>query len=132
MEPLVEVPSRLCLYLPHPESRLCTELAHGSAIVGLPLPGDQIRIYYEGNVIGASNLELYRAKAAQAADRMLHNYPAGYPTRAREDVDAREVVDVGTIETRTGRLEITARENELSWWLSPADLADLGFKVEVR
>jgi hypothetical protein len=107
-------------------------LAHGSAIVGRPLADGEIRIYYEGNVIGASNLELYRAKAAHAADRMLHNYPAGYPTRAREDVDAREVLEVGTIETLTGRLDITARANELSWWISPADLADLGFKMEVR
>jgi hypothetical protein len=40
-------------------------------------------------VIGATNLELYRAKEAQAAGRMLHNYPSGYPTRAREDVDQR-------------------------------------------
>jgi hypothetical protein len=107
-------------------------LAHGSAIVGLPLTGDRIRIYYEGNVIGASNLELYREKAAQAVDRMLHNYPTGYPTRARQDVDAREVVEVGTIETRTGRLDITASANELSWWISPPDLADLGFKMGVR
>ena len=132
MEPPVDLPFRLSLYLPHPESRLCRELAHGSAIVGLPLADGEIRIYYEGNVIGASNLELYRAKAAQAANRMLHNYPAGYPTRAREDVDAREVVEVGTIETVTGRLDITARANVLSWWLSPADLVDLGFKMEVR
>ena len=132
MEPPVELPFRLSLYLPHPESRLCRELAHGSAIVGLPLADGEIRIYYEGNVIGASNLELYRARAAQAAGRMLHNYPTGYPTRAREDVDPRELVAVGTIESRTGRLEITATANDLSWWIGPADLADLGFKVKAR
>ena len=73
MGPSVDVPDRLTLYVPHPESRLCMELAHGSAIVGLPLAHGPIRIYYEGNVIGASNLELYRARAAQAASRMLHN-----------------------------------------------------------
>ena len=115
------------IYIPHPESRLCTELAKGSAIVGLPVGQGAIRIYYEGNVVGASNLELYRARAAQAASRMLHNYPNGYPTRAREDVDPRELIEVGTIESRTGRLEITATANELSWWISPMDLADLGF-----
>ena len=128
----VDAPARLTLYVPHPESRLCTELAHGSAIVGLPLANGEIRIYFEGNVIGASNLELYRARAAQAASRMLHNYPTGYPTRAREDVDPRELVEVGTIESRTGRLEITATANELSWWIGPADLADLGFRLEAR
>ena len=128
----VDAPARLTLYVPHPESRLCTELAHGSAIVGLPLANGTIRIYYEGNVIGASNLERYRARAAQAASRMLHNYPRGYPTRAREDVDPRELVEVGTIESLTSRLEITATANELSWWINPTDLNDLGFGREAR
>ena len=132
MELPVDAPERLTLYVPHPESRLCTELAHGSAIVGLPLTDGEIRIYFEGNVISASNLELYRERAAQAAARMLHNYPIGYPTRAREDVDPRELVEVGTVESRTGLLEITATANELSWWISPADLADLGFPFEAR
>ena len=130
--PSVDVPARLTLYVPHPESRLCTELARGSAIVGLPLADKSIRIYYEGNVIGATNLELYRARAAQAASRMLHNYPTGHPTRARQDVDPRELIEVGTIESLTGRLDITAKANELSWWIGPADLADLGFRLEAR
>src|SRR6266550_883192 len=52
----IDLPSRLGLFIPHPESRLSSELAHGSAIVGLPLDSGAIRIYYEGNVIGASNL----------------------------------------------------------------------------
>ena len=129
---LVDAPARLTLYIPHPESRLCTELAHGSAIVGVPLAELAIRIYYEGNVVGASNLETYRARAAHAASRLLHNYPTGYPTRAREDVDPRELVEVGTIESVTGRLEITAAATELSWWIGPADLADLGFRIEAR
>jgi len=128
----VGAPARLRLYVPHPESRLCSQLAHGSAIVGLPLANGKIRIYFEGNVIGASNLELYREKAAHAAGRMLHNYPAGYPTRARENVDPREVVEVGTIDSRTGRVEISAGANEMSWWISPADLTDLGFRLEAR
>ena len=128
----LDAPGRLKLYIPHPESRLCTELAKGSAIVGLPIAQGVIRIYYEGNVIGAANLELYRARAAQAASRMLHNYPTGYPTRAREDVDPRELVEVGTIESGTSLLDITAKANELSWWIGPADLADLGFRLEAR
>ncbi len=51
-------PVRLSLFLPHPESKLCAELAHGSAIVGLPVRSGEVRIYYEGNVIGAANLNL--------------------------------------------------------------------------
>ena len=56
----------------------------------------------------------------------------GYPTRAREDVDPRELVEVGTIESLTGRLEITATTADLSWWIGPADLIDLGFRLEAR
>jgi hypothetical protein len=119
-------PSHLNVYVPHPESRLCTDLAHGSAIVGLPVASGAVRIYFEGNVIHAVNLVRFRDKAAQAASRMLHNYPAGYPTTARDEVDPREVVEIGTIATADGRLEITARLDELSWWIDPADLADLG------
>src|ERR1700693_5785658 len=119
-------PSRLCLYLPHPEAKLCTALARGSAIVGLPMVSGQIRIYYEGNVIGAQNLKRYRDKAAQAAGRMLHSYPAGYPTRAREDVDPREVVEIGAIDAKTYRINISATPTDLSWWIDAEDLIDLG------
>ena len=124
--PQVATPRRLSLYLPHPESRLCSSLARGSAIVGLPLATGQIRIYYEGNVIGAQNLKRYRDKAAQAAGRMLHSYPAGYPTRAREDVDPREVVEIGAIDAKTYRIDISATPTDLSWWIDSEDLVDLG------
>jgi hypothetical protein len=119
-------PERLTLYLPHPESRLCTDLAHGSAIVGLPLASGRVRIYYEGNVIGAENLKRFRDKAIQAATRMLYHYPGGYPTRAREDVDAREVEEIGSIEAGTNRIQIAVRPADMSWWIEPADLIDLG------
>src|SRR5438067_2280820 len=110
-------PASLNLYVPHPESRLCTALARGSAIVGLPLNTGLIRIYYEGNVIGAQNLDRYRDKAIQAAGRMLQSYPAGYPTRAREDVDTREVVEIGVIDAKTYRIDISAMPADLSWWI---------------
>jgi hypothetical protein len=126
MRSSVSAPARLCLYVPHPESRLCTELAKGSAIVGLPLDTGLVRIYYEGNVIGADNLKRYRDRAIQAAGRMLHNYPVGYPTRAREDVDSREVVEVGTIETKTFHVTFSAATSDLSWWIDAVDLIDLG------
>ena len=124
--PQVATPRRLSLYLPHPESRLCNSLARGSAIVGLPLATGQIRIYYEGNVIGAQNLKRYRDKAAQAAGRMLHMYPTGYPTRAREDVDPREVVEVGAIDAKTYQIDFSATPTDLSWWIDSEDLVDLG------
>jgi hypothetical protein len=116
----------LTLYLPHPESRLCTDLARGSAIVGLPVANDRVRIYYEGNVIGSENLKRFRDRAIHAAGRMLYHYPAGYPTLAREDVDSREVVEIGSIETETNRIDIPATSSDLSWWIDLADLIDLG------
>jgi len=106
-------------------------LAHGSAIVGLPQDSGVIRIYYEGNVIGAANLGRYRERCVQATGRMLHNYPIGYPTRAREDVDPRELFEIGSIEAGTGRLDITATPDDLSWWIDSADLADLGLNPKV-
>jgi hypothetical protein len=126
VRPELAAPLRLSLYVPHPESRLCTELARGSAIVGLPMASGQVRIYYEGNVFGAQNLKRYRDKAVQAAGRMLHRYPAGYPTRAREDVDPREVVEVGGIDTKTYRIDISVMPTDLSWWIDSEDLVDLG------
>jgi hypothetical protein len=119
-------PERLTIYLPHPESRLCTDLAHGSAIVGLPLASGRVRIYYEGNVIGAESLKRFCDKAVQAASRLLYHYPDGYPTRAREDVDAREVEEIGAIESETKRIHIAAGSSEMSWWIETADLIDLG------
>ena len=119
-------PAHLTLYVPHPESRLCGELARGSAIVGEPGAPGRIRIYFEGNVVGAVNLNRFRERVVQAASRMLHNYPAGYPTRAREDVDEREVIEVGSIETESYGLHISAGPSELDWWIEQADLIDLG------
>src|SRR5258708_19266170 len=98
MRQLARKPPRLNLYIPHPESRLCTELAHGSAIVGLPQESGGVRVYYEGNVIGAVNLDRYRDKAAQAASRMLHNYPVGYPTKARQDVAPPHAAHIANIQ----------------------------------
>ena|SRR6267378_4522116 len=126
----VPIPTHLTLYVPHPESRLSSDLAHSSAIVGLPLATGRIRIYYEGNVIGAENLARYRDRAAQATGRLLHNYPIGYPTRAREDVDAREVVEIGVIDVETHRIDISAEPADVSWWIDGDDLVDLGLIQE--
>jgi hypothetical protein len=63
---------------------------------------------------------------------MMHNYPSGYPTRAREDVDPREVVEVGTIETTTFNLTVSAKANDLRWWIDSADLIDLGLVREAE
>jgi len=121
----IPAPKHLDVFVPHPESRLCSELARGSAIVGQSSGRGRIRIYYEGNLVGAVNLNRFRDRVVQAAARMLHNYPDGYPTRAREDVDAREVIKVGSIDTDGYRLHLSAAPADLAWWIEPADLIDL-------
>jgi hypothetical protein len=61
---------------------------------------------------------------------MLNHYPGGYPTRAREGVDAPEVEEIGSIEAGTNRIHIAAGPAEVSWWIGPADLIDLGLIVD--
>jgi hypothetical protein len=126
VEPSLAPPTTLSVFVPHPESRLCTQLSRGSAIVGLPQRHGTIRILYEGNLFGAENLKRYRDRAAQAAARLVHNYPTGYPTIAKADVDPREVIEIGTIQPSNGRLEITARAEDLRWWIDSSDLEDIG------
>jgi len=63
---------------------------------------------------------------------MLHNYPSGYPTRAREDVDPREVVVVGAIDSMTHEIHMLARPTDLSWWIDVDDLVDLGLIESTR
>ena len=115
MKPSFAPPTALGVYLPHPESSLCTQLTRGSAIVGLSEGSGTIRIFYEGNLIGAENLVRCRARAIHAANRLLHNYPVGYPTIAKAEVDPREVIEIGTLRPATGRLENPTRTRGQGW-----------------
>lgn len=47
-------------------------------------------------------------------------------TIAKAEVDPRQVIEIGTLHPETGRLEITARAQDLGWWIDSADLDDLG------
>jgi hypothetical protein len=69
---LSAAPEHVAVYVPHPESRLCSESARGSAIVAQRSAPGRIRIYYEGNVVGAVNLSRFSDRAVQAVARMLH------------------------------------------------------------
>jgi hypothetical protein len=69
--------------------------------------------------------DVHMDSTAQATGRLLHNYPTGYPTRAREDVDPREVVEIGVIDVETHQIDIAARSADVSWWIDVDDLVDL-------
>ena len=122
----VERPDCLRVYVPNPESELSRSVIKGSALVGLSQPDGKILIHYEGNRFDVAQLRLYRQRAERAAARLLHNYPLGYPTRARDVVDARDVEPIGTLELSSGRLNISRPAVELSWWIDEHDLVDLG------
>lgn len=116
----------LQIYLPNPESELSRRLIAGSAIVGLPQPDGKIVIHFEGNRIDLPELKRYRQRAERAAMRLLHNRPHGYPTRARDVVELRDVEPIGTLDVSSGRIEISRPAFELAWWISETDLVDLG------
>ena len=114
----------LGIYLPNPESELSRRLIIGSAIVGVPSTDGTVLIYYEGNRFDLPELRSYRQRVERAAMRLRFNEPHGYPTRARDLVDPRELELIGTLDS-TG-LTISHPAGELAWWISEADLIELG------
>ena len=124
-----EPPDVLTLYSPHPESQLSRTLIRGSAIVGLTQLEGSVRIHFEGNALAADQLRRYRDRVRRAADHLLFNFPAGYPTKARQLVDPREVSEIGILEVKTGEITIGHSASELAWWIDEADLIDLGLIV---
>jgi hypothetical protein len=98
----------------------------GSAIVGLPKPDGKILIHYEGNRFDLPELKRYRQRVERAGMRLLFNRPHGYPTRARDVVEPRDVEPIGTLDVPSGQLTISRPAFELVWWISQADLVDLG------
>jgi hypothetical protein len=116
----------LQIYLPNPESELSRRIIKGSGIIGLPQPDGKIHIHYEGNRFDLPEFRLYRQRVKRAAERLLFNRPHGYPTRARDVVELRDVEPIGTLDVASGRLEISRPALELAWWISEADLVDLG------
>tara|TARA_R110001592_G_scaffold316364_1_gene592815 strand:- start:51145 stop:51648 length:504 start_codon:yes stop_codon:yes gene_type:complete len=79
----------------HSQSKTLKHLAQGSAIVSDAslLSGGLIEVYYEGNVIGASNLIEFEDKALCAVGRLIQRYP----TVARSWVKPDSLLQVGHI-----------------------------------
>ena len=126
MDHAAPTPNSLSIYLPNPESELSRVVIKGSAIVGLAQSDGTILIHYEGNQLGVQELRLFRQQAERAAMRLLFNYPHGYPTRARDVVEPRDVELVGTLDVASGQLHFSRPATELTWWIHERDLMDLG------
>lgn len=84
----------LNLYVPVGE-QAHHEIAPGSGIVGLPsgtMPG-YLKVYYEGNLIGADNLNTWLERVQCAAGRLATQYP----TVARSFLPEEGMQQVGTM-----------------------------------
>jgi hypothetical protein len=89
----------------------------GSAIVGTPVPPDRVRIDYEGGVYARAHDEFaaYSACLRHAADRHLWHAGRGYPTVARQTVDASLLCAVGTYEHAASLLTVSDPARLNAW-----------------
>jgi hypothetical protein len=109
------------VYIPHPESLLCTTIAKGSGIVGQPMGSDGVTIYYEGNLYGSASLRRYAERVLQAAARMR----ARYPTKGTSLVDPRELIQVGVYDPIAKRVTLSERPEAITFWVDLSDPQEL-------
>jgi hypothetical protein len=114
----------LKIYVPRPppaqppgdECRL-VHILRGSGIVGSP-HGPGIRIDYEGNRHGASNIETWEDKVLHAAGRHVKHYP----TSARAYVTEENLIEVGVFRCDDNWKDATCEINDaetLRRWKGP-------------
>lgn len=82
------------IYVPVNVSAGFRNLRPGSAIVGIPME-DGLKIYYEGNMHGATNLHNSRERIVCAAGRLFHRYP----TVAMSFVPADSIMELDRVGT---------------------------------
>lgn len=92
----------------------------GSGIVGQPIQDGKVEIYYEGNLMGASNLQNYAERCYCAAGRMK----ARYPTVAHMVVDTGAVVRIGSLDLRTGAVNLEVDLQVMATWVDLNDPAE--------
>lgn len=61
------------IYIPNDNKELGIE--KGSAIVGVPVEGNLVKAYFEGNLYGAHNLHHYKERVTVAALRLRDKCP---------------------------------------------------------
>jgi hypothetical protein len=96
----------LNIYVPYdnnsPASRV---IKGGSAIVGDGM-GEQFNLYFEGNLYGACNMELFAEKAMIAGGRLIDSYP----TVARMICEPEALRQVGVFDTQTNEVTLLPGE----------------------
>lgn len=96
------------VYVPSPESNLLAlGIAGRSAIVASPQQRDPQNpvVYYEGNLLGASNLNRFVERLLHAAGRAS----VRYPTTAMMAVPRDQLTRVGTYDLEAQALEVSDR-----------------------
>lgn len=104
-------------------------IAPGSAIVAAvtdivepDLIEANVGIYFEGNLIGASNLERFAERAHIAASRSAHRYG----TMGRGYVSEKELVEVGRYDYHAGEITAISRPDLLADYLGSERLPQVG------
>jgi hypothetical protein len=109
---------RVDVYVPQGDSM---GIKLGSGIVGQPAQSGMIEIYYEGNLIGAGNLENYAERCYCAAGRMK----ARYPTVAHRLVSPEAVKLIGSLDLRTGKIDLEVEPVEVAAWVDLSDVREM-------
>ena len=86
----------------------------GSGIAGCGVPGlpDKLLVYYEGNRLGASNLNTLEERTLHAYGRMTKKYP----TVAMAMMDRNDFEVIGTISP--DRFEVDMKSTALQAWVN--------------
>jgi hypothetical protein len=112
----------LPVYVPREGTGARAAVAELSGVVGTPVEGGRVLLDYEANMYGATNIRTFADKVHHAAGR--HTWGEdGYPTRARTEVDAEEVIEVGRYDGVEVVLQPERREVVARWLgIQPDDL----------
>jgi hypothetical protein len=107
---------QLRVYIPREGTSARAAVAEHAGVVGTPLESGRVLLDYEANFYDAANIRTFADKVHHAAGR----HTARYPTRARTEVDATSVIEIGTYEG--GSITIYPEERALlARWLQVSE-----------
>ena len=99
----------LPVYVPKKKAVLGCHIAPSSGIVGKPIDGtDLIKVYFEGNVYDACNLNTYLDRLTVASGRCAQNAP----TVAFSVMEENELIVVGEMDTDSYHLTLFNEKKE--------------------
>jgi hypothetical protein len=116
--------SEVRVYIPSPASRSALTIDSGSAIVSAALhdANGHLTVDFEGNRYNSPQFAAFADRADHAAGRHL----VRYPTIARANLPASDLVEIGTYDTETGNVTLHDKSatDALAAWCGQATLGD--------